>query len=349
MTFRILYGVQGTGNGHLSRSREIIRNLKANGHEVQVIVSGRHPDLFWDMEVFEPFTALEGLTFSTKRGRLQYLKTARRLNLLKFFRDIRCFDARGVDVVITDFEPVSARIARRHRLTSIGIGHQYAFRHKIPIANVDPVALYVIRRFAPADYCLGLHWHHFNQPILPPIIPNHMTVATTFSPNKILVYLPFEEIDDIRRLLSPFKTHHFFVYHQISADSDEGHLHLRTYSRPGFLRDLAESSGVITNAGFELASEALHLGKKILAKPLARQMEQLSNAKALDLLKLGTVMKRLDPEAVNAFLVRRKGVAVRYPDVARMIADWIGSGNWSEVNGLSRRAWDQTIFEIPSH
>jgi len=344
---RILYGVQGTGNGHISRSREIIRNLKADGHDVQVIVSGRDPALLWEMEAFEPFVALEGLTFSTKRGRLQYFNTARRLNFFGFYSDIRRFDARGVDVVITDFEPVSARIARRHRLPSIGIGHQYAFRHRIPISGFDPAAMYVIRNFAPAEHCLGLHWHHFDQPILPPIVPNHMSDGSKPILNKILVYLPFEEIEDIRRLLTPFESHQFFVYHQLPAASEEGHLRLRTYSRQGFLRDLAESSGIITNAGFELASEALHLGKKILVKPLSRQMEQMSNAKAVAKLKLGTVMKRLDGETVDGFLTKRPVAAVRYPDVARMIADWIGVRDWSNVEGLSRLAWEKTIFDNP--
>jgi uncharacterized protein (TIGR00661 family) len=48
------------------------------------------------------------------------------------------------------------------------------------------------------------------------------------------------------------------------------------------------------NAGFELASEAMFLGKKILVKPLAGQMEQLSNALVIDSLELGMVMKRLN-------------------------------------------------------
>ena len=48
----ILYGVQGTGNGHISRSREIIRHLKDRGHHVEVILSGRAPDAFWDMDDF---------------------------------------------------------------------------------------------------------------------------------------------------------------------------------------------------------------------------------------------------------------------------------------------------------
>jgi uncharacterized protein (TIGR00661 family) len=344
MGLRILYGVQGTGNGHISRSREILRHLKADGHDVHVMVSGRKPALLWEMEVFKPFVTVEGLTFSTKRGRLQYIRTVRRLNFFRFYSDIRRFDARGIDLVITDFEPVSARIARRHRLPSIGVGHQYAFGHRIPIAGFDPAAMYVIRNFAPADHRLGLHWHHFDQPILPPVIPAHMPVEPAPVSTKILVYLPFEEIEDIRRLLTPFVTHQFFVYHQLPAASDEGHLRLRTYSRQGFLKDLAESSGVITNAGFELASEALHLGKKILVKPLACQMEQRSNAKALAELNLGMVMKRLDPETVDGFLSRRRLPAVRYPDVARMIADWIGAGDWEDISGLSRKAWEHTRF-----
>jgi len=345
---RILYGVQGTGNGHISRSREIIRYLKADGHDVKVVLSGRDPALLWDMDVFEPFVAMEGLTFSTRRGRLQYIETARRLNLLRFYADIRSFDARGVDVVITDFEPLTARIARRNRLPSIGIGHQYAFRYKIPIAGFDPAAVYVIRNFAPADHCLGLHWHHFNQPILPPVVPAQMPDGLGQLADKVLVYLPFEEIDDIRRLLAPFKTHQFYVYHQLPGVSDESHLHWRAYSRQGFLSDLAESGGVITNAGFELASEAIHLGKKILVKPLARQMEQMSNAKALAHLKLGTVMKQLDPVSVDEFLAGQPAPVVQYPDVARMIANWIGAGDWRDVAGLSRRAWAQAIFDIPS-
>ena len=348
MGLRILYGVQGTGNGHISRSREIIRYLKADGHRVDVVITGRDPALLWDMDVFEPFLTMEGLTFSTRRGRLQYLQTARRLNLLRFFADVHRYDARGVDVVITDFEPVTARIARRHQLPCIGIGHQYAFRYKIPIAGFDPAAVYVIRNFAPAQHALGLHWHHFNQPILPPVIPMHMSVESPALANKILVYLPFEEIEDILRLLAPFETYPFYIYHQLSAASDEGHLHLRTYSRQGFLKDLAESGGVITNAGFELASEALHLGKKILVKPLARQMEQMSNAKALAELKLGVVMQRLDADSVSNFLADRPVPAVRYPNVARMIADWVGAGDWRDVEGLSRRAWSQAVFDIPS-
>ncbi len=344
MGLRILYGVQGTGNGHLSRSREIIRRLKAQGHDVRVIVSGRPPERLWDMEDFEPYRVLPGLTFATRRGRLEPLRTLAGLKLFRFYADIRGEDIGGVDLVITDFEPITARIARRHRLPAIGIGHQYAFRHRIPFAGFDPTAWLVLRRFAPARFELGLHWHHFGQPILPPVIPPLSAGDSSPTAGPILVYLPFEEEDDIRRLLVFFPEREFVIYHPVDRARDEGHLRWRLPSRSGFLQALVESAGVITNAGFELASEALQLGKKILVKPLRGQMEQLSNARALCLLGLGGVMKRLDRRAVEDFLARPAGVRVRYPDMAERIARWISEGNWEETGGLVRRAWEDTVF-----
>lgn len=340
---KILYGVQGTGNGHISRSRELIRNLKDDGHEVQVIVSGRDPALLWDMEIFEPYTAFRGLTFATHRGRIQHLRTVRQLNLIRFYADIRAFDARGFDLVITDYEPVTARIARRHRLPSIGIGHQYAFCHDIPVRGQNPLARYILDNFAPVDYPIGLHWHHFEQPILPPVVPEFSSRPEPVQ-NKILVYLPFEGLADILQLLRPFDAHAFFIYHQLQQPESAGHLTLRPYSRAGFLNDLADCSGVITNAGFELVSEALTLGKKILVRPLAGQMEQLSNAAALTELNLGLAMKRLDATAVDRFLAKPSGVQVHYPNVARMIADWIPKKAWGSVAELSRDAWAQTHY-----
>ena len=39
---KILYGVQGTGNGHITRSSILIPILRDMGHEVEVIISGRN-------------------------------------------------------------------------------------------------------------------------------------------------------------------------------------------------------------------------------------------------------------------------------------------------------------------
>jgi len=338
----ILYGIQATGNGHISRSREIVRNLKQMGHKVTVILSGRDPSQLWGMEDFEPFITYRGITFSTRRGSIRYARTAMHLHLLEYLKNARSFDATGYDLVITDFEPVSSRIAKLNHIPSIGIGHQYAFPCDIPMAEATALSLFVMKHFAPANYSVGLHWNHFNQPILPPIVPvmNHEGIGTC--DNKILVYLPFEELEDIEARLIPFVNHDFYIYHKDVTPHKIRNLYLRPYSREGFLKDLLECNGVITNAGFELASEALHLGKRLLVKPLAGQVEQSSNALAIDLLRLGLTMHSLDGNKISKFLKSEPSEPMGYPDVAAMIAEWIGRGKWEDMDDLVKNTWAMT-------
>jgi uncharacterized protein (TIGR00661 family) len=342
----ILYGVQTTGNGHVSRSREVVRELKKLGHEIQVLFSGSKPAMQSEFTEFDPYRICRGLTFFTNRGKLNYFQTAFNLNFIQFYRDIVSFDDFDCDLVITDFEPISARIARRRSLPSIGLGHQYAFVHEIPTNGANPLARFVIKNFAPVDYPIGLHWHHFNQPILPPIVPSKIEIGHEQIDNKILVYLPFEQLEEILAMIKPFGRYEFFIYHRLTRAENNGNIHLRPYSRSGFLADLNDCDGVISNAGFELASEAIAFGKKILVKPLAGQMEQSSNALAMATLKMGMVMTRLDHGRVARFLERPPAKPIKFPNVARIVAHWIESGQWEDVEGLARETWQQTTMSF---
>ena len=336
---KILYGVQATGNGHISRSCEIIRCLKEMGHSIYVILSGRDPSLLWDIDDLKPYETYKGLTFSTYKGRIKFFKTLFDLNFKQFFSDISSFDASGYDIAITDFEPVTSRIASRNKIPLIGVGHQYAFYNNIPTEGANPFAGFIIKHFAPVDYPIGLHWYHFDQPILPPVVPRFNTDSLSVIDNKILVYLPFEEPDDIFQFLAPFKSYEFFVYHRFDEPSRKKNIYIRPFSRKGFLDDLKDCSGVITNAGFELVSESLTIGKKILIKPLAGQMEQLSNARAINDLNLGLVMKKLDITMLEGFLKGPYFSPVNYPYVAEIIARIIDSGNWFDMEKIVNDSW----------
>ena len=160
------------------------------------------------------------------------------------------------------------------------------------------------------------------------------------------MYLPFEELNDVLTLVKPFHRYQFFIYHRLIKAEDNGNIHLRPYSRAGFLNDLIESIGVISNAGFELASEAMSMGKKILVKPLSGQMEQISNARAITSLKLGMVMSRLNTVRVAQFLDQPAGRPIKFPNVARMIANWIESGQWEDMEGLAKMTWQQTVLPV---
>lgn len=335
----ILYGVQATGNGHISRSREVIRALKASGHHVHVIFSGRDARQLWDVELFQPCTIFSGMTFAVQRGKINYLKTVTGLHPLQLYRDVYGFPAKGFDVAIIDFEPITARIARKHKIFSIGIGHQYAFQYPVPVARFDPMAMLVLRRFAPVDVPIGLHWHHFGYPILPPIVPPLPIDTSDPVPGKILVYLPFEDRRDVLDLLSHFPAYDFYYYTGVDTAQDLGNRHVRPFSRQGFIDDLLTCEGVICNAGFELASEAMHLGKKLLVRPLAGQLEQTSNAMVIENLHLGAVMQELDRGMVARWLAQDGARPLQYPDVARMLAEWIGTGDWRDGSALAGRAW----------
>jgi len=344
----ILYGVQATGNGHISRSREVVKALRARGHRVQTLFSGRDRDDLWDVEDFVPYEWRRGLTFVTCRGRVNYLATAARLRLFRLYRDVRECEAGRYDLVVTDYEPVTARVARLRGLPCLGIGHQYAFGYgAVPRAPGNPLARWVLRSFAPAGVPLGLHWHHFGAPILPPIVPPLPETLPPPEPDKILVYLSFENLTEVCRVLAKITDAQFFIYTAVPAPEDRGNLHLRPYSRRGFLADLHSSSGIIANAGFELSSEALQAGKKILVKPLSGQMEQESNALAIALLNAGMVIRRLDPDQIRKWLASPQPEPAVFPDVAGLIADWIGRGDFSKVAELARQAWAAT--RLPGH
>jgi uncharacterized protein (TIGR00661 family) len=322
---RIFYGVQGTGNGHITRARLMAKELYAAGIDVTFQFSGRPADKYFDMEVFNGYQLRTGLTFHTEKGQVSYLKTARDAKPITFIKDVKSLDLSGYDLVISDFEPVTAWAAKSQKKPILGIGHQYAFNYKIPREGSDPIADQVIKYFAPADNGVGLHWHHFGQPILPPIIDTPETPKTIVK-NKVVVYLPFEDQNEVIRLLSQFENFQFHIYSSEPVPSKFGHITSNPLSRDGFLKDLYDCAGIISNAGFELASESLQLGKKILAKPLHAQMEQISNAAALQQLGYGHVMNDMDIAVIERWLHDDHAVHITYPNIAQVLVQWIQDG-----------------------
>ena len=335
---KILFGVQATGNGHITRARAMNVELKKRSIQVDYIFSGREPEKLFDMEEFGNYRCYSGLTFVTEAGSVKPYATWKHNSLTQLYRDIKGLDLSGYDLVITDFEPVCAWAARRKNKPCVAIGHQNAFDYAIPNKGNNPVVQWFMGYFAPASVRLGLHWHHFGQPILPPIADTHKAVAQTVD-NKILVYLGFEQSDAVIEWLQPFTEYEFYIYAPFSEAQDRGHLHLRPLSRDGFQKDLSDCNGVISNAGFELASEAIHLGKKILVKPLKGQMEQLSNALALEKLHLGMQMQELDSDVLCEWLESFDGKQVHYPNVPAAIIDWILRGDFDDQQSLVDQLW----------
>jgi len=336
---RILYGVQGTGNGHITRARTMARALADSSIEVDFLFSGRPRDKFFDMEAFADFRCLRGLTFCWNNGKIDHLRTVLGNNLVRFIQDVRSLDLSDYDLVITDFEPISAWAAKMQNKPSIGIGHQYAFSSgQVPTSGHTLLGSMVLKHFAPAQRSIGFHWHHFNGAILPPMIEplNHPLTSVE---DKILVYLPFENSNRVVDFLRVIKEVNFYIYCDTDQASDDQNIHLRPFHRGAFQQDLASCNGVIANAGFGLLSEAIQAGKKLLVRPMQGQMEQLSNAEAIEKLDIGEVMYEFNLKQLREWLNDDCPGPRPYPNVAKAIVEWVESDFAVDEMELAEQLW----------
>ncbi len=337
---RILYGIQGTGNGHLSRARVMAKSLQKAEVHVDFFFSGRCQSQFFDMQCFGEYQVEAGLTFATQHGRVSRAKTAWKNSVPSLISDIYSLNLSGYDLVLNDFEPVSAWAAKLQGVTSIGISHQAALKHAVPKVGESWFNDALLNYFAPVDISLGCHWHHFGFDILPPFV--EVDPAISNNAHEIVVYLPFEDADAIVSLLAAFTDYRFYIYHSEKPTLRcPEHIIWSGFNREGFKLRLSSCGGVISSAGFELASEALTLGKKLLVKPLQGQFEQLSNVAALELLGAAETMTSLNSEAVRRWLKSAVPEPIHYPQVGDALVKWLLSGDWHTGDKLCRQLWDE--------
>ena len=85
-SMKVLYAIQGTGNGHLARATEIVPILKSMA-ETDVLVSGTQSDLKVPFQIDYRFS---GMSFIVgQNGGVDILKTIRQMPVMQFFRDIK--------------------------------------------------------------------------------------------------------------------------------------------------------------------------------------------------------------------------------------------------------------------
>lgn len=341
---RILYGVQGTGNGHIARARIMAKALSER-HDIEVdfVFSGREPSGYFDMECFGEYRTFHGLTFHTHRGKVDQWKTVTHAKPKRLICDIRNFDVKHYDLLLNDFEPVTAWAAKRAGVASISVSHQAAFNYNVPKAGAGLTDKIIMNLFAPTNIQLGVHWFHFNQPILPPFVAE----KAIESPSKahVLVYLPFESVDDIQTMLEPLSDQKFVCYHpNVEIERASGHIEWKKPSKAGFREALQHCSGVIANGGFELSSEALQLGKKLLIKPLHGQFEQLSNVRTLDQLGLCHSLFHLDTDVVEEWMLQPENEPIQFPDDPHPMIDWLMKKDWQNTKPIKDYLWQQVQF-----
>lgn len=342
MTLKILYGVQGTGNGHISRTRMMAKYFKQHDVDVTYLFSGREEDQFFDMEVFGKYECRKGFTLYVKAGKVQIFKTSQHNSIIRLIQDIRNLDLSDYDLVISDFEPVTAWAAKLQKKPILGTGHQYAFGPSTPVVEASFVSRFIMKRFAPIKHTIGQHWYPYEKNTLPPIIDNSLHLKECHG--AYVVYLPFEDQAEVTKILMQFPDEAFLQYSPELTNDKQGNVTLRKTQHDAFKQDLCGAKGVICNSGFELNSECIHLGLPVLTKPLAGQMEQLSNAKVLSDLGYAEAINTFNVENLALWLAKEKvNHPNPLPNVAEETVKWILDRNWDDIRPLRRMLWDGLV------
>jgi hypothetical protein len=331
---RVLYGVNGEGLGHATRSEVVIAMLLERGHDVRVVASGR---AFRHLRERLPrVEEIFGPTFAMDEGEIRRWATLRH-NVVAAPRELPetvrhwisvVHDWRP-DVVVTDFEPLSALYARS-RL--------------VPLVSVDNISMLV--RCHHDDGIVGAELADFvlARAITRAMIPTAGDyVVTTFFRPRVLwgrttlvpPILRPEVIDAV-----PSRGDHLLVYssgdHALVETLRTAGMPARLYgmrgprSDHGFLEDLRTARAVITGGGFSLLSEAIYLGKPVLSVPLHGQFEQVMNARYLEREGYGMYAPATGPRQLAEFLAR-------LPEFEDALAGYRQDGNRVALDTIEER------------
>lgn len=322
---KILFAIQGTGNGHLSRAKDVYPELAKYG-DVDVLISGIQADVDFPYPVKYKF---HGLSFLFgKQGGIDFVGTARKLKLFKLLKDIKSFPVENYDLVINDFEPISAWACKKKKKECISLSHQAAVLHKDAPKppRSDFFGKLVLSRYAPVTAAYGFHFKAFADNIFTPVIRRQIREIVPSTNPHYTVYLPSYDDKQLVKNLSNFKDVRWEVFSKHNKEPfTEGNVKVMKIDNDAFIRSMAASSGVLCGAGFEGPAEAMYLGKKLMVIPMHAQYEQMCNAAGAQ--DMGaTVIPELSKRFytnITHWLNKGKPIKADYPDMTADIVDHI--------------------------
>lgn len=314
---KILYAIQGTGNGHITRARDIVPALQEK-NEVHVLISGLQADVALDIPVTYRFRGL-GFIFG-KTGGVDILDTYKKNKLKTFFAEINTLPVHEYDLVISDFEPVSAWACYLNNKQCISLSHQAAVlnKHAPKPGKTDPVGKGFLKRYAPATTKYGFHFKPYDEHIFTPVIRKQVREQVIENKGYYTVYLPSYDDKRILKVLREFPEVEWQVFskHNKSAYIEDN-ICIFPVNNDAFISSMAGAAGILCGAGFETPAEALFMKKKLLVVPMKNQYEQQCNAAALDEMGVEVIksFKLKHKEKISNWIENGVTVEVDYPDV----------------------------------
>ena len=322
---KILYATQATGNGHLSRARDIIPLLQKKG-KVDILTSGIHADIPLPYPVRYKFNGL-GFMFG-RNGGVDMLNTFRRNSLSKIVRELRTLPIDQYDLIINDFEPISAWSSLLKGKPSVALSHQCAvLSKKAPLPKEKSrMGKFILQHYAPATVQYGFHFSRFDENIFTPVIRKEIRQLTVSDKGHYTVYLPSYDDNKLIETFSSFRDIQWQIFSKHNKKAfTEKNISIRPIANKAFMESMAACRGIICGAGFETPAEAMFLGKKLMVIPMKNQYEQACNAAALDVLGVPVVkdLKAKQHPQIESWLQHGLSFRVDFPDITEEIIDMV--------------------------
>jgi uncharacterized protein (TIGR00661 family) len=319
---KILYAIQGTGNGHISRAREIVPLLQQYG-DLDLLVSGTEAEVSLSQELkyrYHGFSFVFG-----NQGGVDNWATFKLMNLPRLIKDIRGLPLKQYNLIINDFEPVSAWACKLQKIPSVSLSHQCSFvSPKTPRPAKWSWAEWLFKYYSPTANQVGFHFERYDDFIHTPVIRSEIRNMQTSNEGHYSVYLPaYDDKLLTAHLNKTGKTEwHIFSKRQ-KTPYENGNVKIFPVNNEAFNKSLAGCEGLLTGGGFEGPAEALFLQKKVMMIPMRGQYEQQCNALAAS--KLGVpVINNIDDQFVyhlNNWIGSDNKIKVDFPDETARIVD----------------------------
>jgi len=293
---KILYAVQATGNGHISRASEILPYLKKYG-DVDVFLSGSNANLPVELPVKYKSTGIS--LFYKDGGGLDLLKIVKQLKPFQLLKQALSLPVEEYDLIINDFECIASIACRLKKIPSVQMGHQASFQYNNaprPYSR-SKIGEWVLKNYCRATAHIGFHFQPYHANILPPIIKESVRETQCTQPEVLIanqsahitVYLPQYSCGELVKYFRSLSYIHVHLFSsEVKKPFTEDNITYYPLGKETFSLSLCSSIGLITAGGFETPAEALYLKKRMIIIPIKNQYEQECNAAALE--KLGSLV-----------------------------------------------------------
>ena len=175
---KIFYAVQATGNGHISRAMELLPHLQQYG-TVDIFLSGANSTLSLNAPVKYRSKGLS--LYYNCSGGLDYWQLLKSIHPLRLRQEIRDLPVEKYDLVINDFEYITAAACAKKKIPSVNFGHQASFQSaNTPRPEKKSAAgEWILKNYAKANNYVGLHFQRYDDFIFTPVIKKEILGSRT--------------------------------------------------------------------------------------------------------------------------------------------------------------------------